>query len=553
MEVSSQGFQSELVASPISQRATFGKTQPHSLANTSKQPIQHVPAALGSCRRRTKSRSLSQSSQQSQNSHLSHQSRRSSHSQAEPASREYSVSSNESSHAAGSTAPSEDLYSKKAHLPEKSRGREKKKRTRALMTHLQQAGLMRLWKKTKFPTSGDREALGQEIGLTSRQVQVWFQNQRQKSRKTLMENGGIPEGEDPADYEDLQKSPRSRRLSMDREENLLPWIGASNEPSGFAYDRKGLNIGLQSEGQDIAYGSPAGGLDPSNDPSNRSSTSPHRRSRYDRGAISYPPHYVTSSNSYQSPRPLRPHTYPYNHPPPFPSTISWQHEQYPSVPESPRSVIGSFFSNDSHYSRIPYGASAVGGEHRRTSVGAFGSQTTMVSQSFEPRPARMHRRSEHSYYRRRSVSREHLSTVGSPIGMPHSTLVTSSHATFMHGTDAPSFSGQINACSGSSEYSTRPRSSTWRGLPPLKQHLNASQSTDAVASHLPPTLARVAISGPVEGGEELPAIALGLVNGKNPQPSVTGEEAGSPRKRSSFWGAEGRRVRSRGREVEGGE
>lgn len=368
-----------------------------------------------------------------------------------------------------------------------------------------------------------------------------------------MENGGIPEGEDPADYEDLQKSPRSRRLSMDREENLLPWIGASNEPSGFAYDRKGLNIGLQSEGQDIAYGSPAGGLDPSNDPSNRSSTSPHRRSRYDRGAISYPPHYVTSSNSYQSPRPLRPHTYPYNHPPPFPSTISWQHEQYPSVPESPRSVIGSFFSNDSHYSRIPYGASAVGGEHRRTSVGAFGSQTTMVSQSFEPRPGRMHRRSEHSYYRRRSVSREHLSTVGSPIGMPHSTLVTSSHATFMHGTDAPSFSGQINACSGSSEYSTRPRSSTWRGLPPLKQHLNASQSTDAVASHLPPTLARVAISGPVEGGEELPAIALGLVNGKNPQPSVTGEEAGSPRKRSSFWRAEGRRVRSRGREVEGGE
>lgn len=62
-------------------------------------------------------------------------------------SREHSVSSNESSHAAGSTAPSEDLYSKKAHLPEKSRGREKKKRTRALMTHLQQAGLMRLWKK----------------------------------------------------------------------------------------------------------------------------------------------------------------------------------------------------------------------------------------------------------------------------------------------------------------------------------------------------------------------------------------------------------------------
>nr|XP_031863626.1 uncharacterized protein CI109_000878 [Kwoniella shandongensis]KAA5530698.1 hypothetical protein CI109_000878 [Kwoniella shandongensis] len=105
----------------------------------------------------------------------------------------------------------------------------KKKRTRALMTHSQQAGLSRLWKKTKFPTGNDREHMGSEIGLTSRQVQ----NQRQKGRKALLVNGGIPEGEDPADYEDLQKSPRARRLSIEQEERISAWAGHSSTASTY--------------------------------------------------------------------------------------------------------------------------------------------------------------------------------------------------------------------------------------------------------------------------------------------------------------------------------
>lgn len=367
-----------------------------------------------------------------------------------------------------------------------------------------------------------------------------------------MENGGVPEGEDPADYEDLQKSPRSRRLSMDREEKVLPCIGASGGPSGMAYDRKGVNIGLESEGQNDAYDSPTSDLGPLNELSNRRSMSPHGLSRYERGAVSYLPHNVTSSNPYQSPRPLRPHTYPYHHPPPFPSTNPWHHAQYPSVSQSPRSATGSLSFGDLHYSCIPFDASAVPGSRRRTSVGTLDSQASMVSQSFEPPPTTMQQRRASPYYRRRSVSPEHLKAIGLPTGMLLSIPVTSSYATFMHGADAPQFTGQANACSGPAEYSTRSRADTWLGLPPARQHLNTSQTTDAVASHLPPTLARVAISGPVEGGEELPAIARGMEDDVNPQSFTTREEAGSPRKRSSFWRAEARRVRTRGREVEGG-
>ncbi|KAG9125846.1 hypothetical protein FRC07_005969 [Ceratobasidium sp. 392] len=50
------------------------------------------------------------------------------------------------------------------------------------MTPDQLTALHRLLSMTRFPTTEQREQCGREIGLSARRVQVWFQNQRQKSK-----------------------------------------------------------------------------------------------------------------------------------------------------------------------------------------------------------------------------------------------------------------------------------------------------------------------------------------------------------------------------------
>ncbi|CAE6421133.1 unnamed protein product [Rhizoctonia solani] len=63
-----------------------------------------------------------------------------------------------------------------------------KKRTRTLMTPDQLTALHRLLSQTRFPTTEQREQCGREIGLSARRVQVWFQNQRQKSKAQQQAN-----------------------------------------------------------------------------------------------------------------------------------------------------------------------------------------------------------------------------------------------------------------------------------------------------------------------------------------------------------------------------
>ncbi|KAF8579149.1 hypothetical protein K439DRAFT_416366 [Ramaria rubella] len=67
--------------------------------------------------------------------------------------------------------------------PDAQRHQSKKKRTRTLTTPHQSAVLHALLAQSRFPTTAMREEVGRSIGLSARKVQVWFQNQRQKSRK----------------------------------------------------------------------------------------------------------------------------------------------------------------------------------------------------------------------------------------------------------------------------------------------------------------------------------------------------------------------------------
>jgi hypothetical protein len=104
--------------------------------------------------------------------------------------------------------------------------------------------------------------LGQRIGLTPRQIQVWFQvsqppflvsaltiqNQRQKIRKEINESK-IPAGAHPQDYNDLDKSPRSRKLTVEATgsgDRAAPLSASSSERSGSSFRHHVSGLGIQT-------------------------------------------------------------------------------------------------------------------------------------------------------------------------------------------------------------------------------------------------------------------------------------------------------------------
>ncbi|KAH6905141.1 hypothetical protein BKA70DRAFT_1192381 [Coprinopsis sp. MPI-PUGE-AT-0042] len=73
----------------------------------------------------------------------------------------------------------------------------KKKRTRTLTTPHQAAVLHALLEKSRFPTTAVREEVGRSIGLSARKVQVCFQNQRQKARKSTQSRVNVSKSHPP--------------------------------------------------------------------------------------------------------------------------------------------------------------------------------------------------------------------------------------------------------------------------------------------------------------------------------------------------------------------
>ena len=58
-----------------------------------------------------------------------------------------------------------------------------KKRSRMILSPFQTKVLARVFQKTAFPSALVRNNLSKTIGIPSRNIQIWFQNQRQKVRQ----------------------------------------------------------------------------------------------------------------------------------------------------------------------------------------------------------------------------------------------------------------------------------------------------------------------------------------------------------------------------------
>ncbi|ORX34653.1 hypothetical protein BD324DRAFT_609858 [Kockovaella imperatae] len=170
---------------------------------------------------------------------------------------------------------------------ENDNGQRKKKRTRVLMTHQQQATLSKLWRATKFPGTGEREAVAKQVGLTGRQVQVWFQS-----------------------------SPRSRRLTLEAtkaadRDRVTAWAAESGAATGY------LGVSLE-EGADRASDVDEDGEEPDWSLSQSAShaESSRRLSRSDR------PNRASTMWELDEDERLQAFSHPHRHPQPSPHRLS---------------------------------------------------------------------------------------------------------------------------------------------------------------------------------------------------------------------------------------
>lgn len=126
-----------------------------------------------------------------------------------------------------------------------------KKRCRTVMTPSQSRVLRKVLEQTAFPSTEIRENLAKILGMKPRTVQIWFQNQRQKSRQgrssedlTMM---GSPDGgsSDGTDIDDSVGSPYLSPRTSGGASSTSPGFKALSA-AAFALSNTPLNTPLDS-------------------------------------------------------------------------------------------------------------------------------------------------------------------------------------------------------------------------------------------------------------------------------------------------------------------
>lgn len=80
-----------------------------------------------------------------------------------------------------------------------------KKRKRTVLTAKQHQILVRAFEDCPFPDGEQRSVLGKSLNMSSRTVQIWFQNQRQKTKNSEFRSSDLSD----ESYENIDNSRRS--------------------------------------------------------------------------------------------------------------------------------------------------------------------------------------------------------------------------------------------------------------------------------------------------------------------------------------------------------
>lgn len=138
-------------------------------------------------------------------------------------------------------------------------------RRRSLTTPFQAQILRAFISITRFPATALRDEVGAAIGLTGRQVQVWFQNQRQKARKLVpaidLDNDVFPLGDL------LASQPLAASAYSSLTQRAIPHLVTLNEEISQALSDAGITATSQRltpEALNVValYCSPSGGPGP---------------------------------------------------------------------------------------------------------------------------------------------------------------------------------------------------------------------------------------------------------------------------------------------------